>query len=136
MIASAFDSPLGPKSVHSALASELRMFAKVGRHNFPLVQYPPPSGSPRSTRFAVCLTPAILFAKFAIQPNGFVYARWNQWAYINMTIHDQLPVRNLLLEMAQPPTPNFHHHSTTCCAITGRSLTPATKSFSKTFGRR
>ena len=55
-IASAFDSPLGPDSVHSALASELRMFAR-----------------------------------FAIQPNGFVYARWNQWAYINMTIHDQLP---------------------------------------------
>lgn len=47
-IASTFDSPLGPNSVHSALAAELRMFAK-----------------------------------HAIQPNGFVYARWNQWAYIN-----------------------------------------------------
>lgn len=32
-----------------------------------------------------------MFAKHAIQPDGFVYARWNQWAYINMTIHDQLP---------------------------------------------
>ena len=32
-----------------------------------------------------------MFAKHAVQPNGFVYARWNQWAYINMTIHDQMP---------------------------------------------
>ena len=32
-----------------------------------------------------------MFAKHAIQPDGFVYARWNQWAYVNMTIHDQLP---------------------------------------------
>ena len=21
-----------------------------------------------------------MFAKFAVQPDGFVYARWNQWA--------------------------------------------------------
>ena len=55
-ISSVFDSPLGPDSVHTALAAELRMFAK-----------------------------------HAVQPNGFVYARWNQWAYINMTIHDQMP---------------------------------------------
>jgi hypothetical protein len=32
-----------------------------------------------------------MFAKFAVQPNGFVYARWNQYQYINMTIHDQMP---------------------------------------------
>eukprot|EP00040_Diaphanoeca_grandis_P036193 m.229955 g.229955 ORF g.229955 m.229955 type:complete len:865 (+) comp33566_c0_seq2:111-2705(+) len=56
MIQSVFYSPLGPDSVHSALAAELRMFAQ-----------------------------------YAIQPNGFVFARWNQYAYINMTIHDQMP---------------------------------------------
>ena len=56
MIASAFDSALGPNSVHSALASEL-----------------------------------LMFAEHAVQDNGFIYARWNQGAYINMTIHDQMP---------------------------------------------
>ena len=56
-VVSAFDTPTsGPRSLHDALGTELRMFAKC-----------------------------------AVQPNGFVYARWNQGSYINMTIHDQMP---------------------------------------------
>ena len=32
-----------------------------------------------------------MFARHAVQPNGFIYARWNQFEYVNMTIHDQMP---------------------------------------------
>ena len=59
---------------------------------FPQIQSVFTAGTAQHTSVHAALASELeQFAKFAVQPNGFVYARWNQGAYINMTIHDQMP---------------------------------------------